>query len=171
MRFTRSFSIILFITTLVHAQQLPMGEFHPNRERTYDITHYKANLQIDWKNKKISGEATITFHSLTDASSFSLDAYWLSIASVQEYPSRSNLKFTSTDSTLIFSFNRALRTTDTVSVVIQYSATPTAGLYFVDSPAGSTMLPSIYTYGEGGLHANWLPVYNDTNDKFSTEMT
>ena len=28
----------------------------------------------------------------------------------------------------------------------------------------------VSTYGEGGLHANWLPIYSDVNDKFSTEM-
>jgi aminopeptidase N len=28
----------------------------------------------------------------------------------------------------------------------------------------------VSTYGENGLHANWLPIYNDTNDKFSSEM-
>ncbi len=57
---------------------------------------------------------------------------------------------------------------DTVTIEIAWSASPRAGLYFQKDP--TTGSPIVFSYGEGGLHANWLPIYNDTNDRFSTEM-
>ena len=57
---------------------------------------------------------------------------------------------------------------DQLTIEIAWSASPRAGLYFQKDP--STGSPIVYSYGEGGLHANWLPIYNDTNDRFSTEM-
>ncbi|MGH2567100.1 MAG: M1 family aminopeptidase, partial [Bacteroidota bacterium] len=160
-----------FFNLPLAAQHLPGGTYRPNRERSYDIVHYKADIKIDWANKKIVGESTIRLRPLYPSSSVTLDAYWLDVKGVREMPTERELKYRSDETTLEIDFARTLKETDTTAVVIQYSATPTAGLYFVDVPAGDRMVPSIFTYGEGGIHANWLPVYNDVNDKFSSEMT
>ena len=166
--------ILLFLTVVsfsLHAQHLPTGAYRPNREHSYDIVHYKADINIDWVNKKIIGESTILVRQLRAGAVITLDAYWLDVQSVRELPSNKELKHSQlTESTLTIFFERVLKETDTVSIVIRYSAAPTAGLYFVDVPSGNTMTPSIFTYGEGGIHANWLPIYNDVNDKFSSEM-
>jgi aminopeptidase N len=169
----RLVQIQLLIVTLaisLSAQHLPTGTYRPNRERTYDIIHYKADIKIDWTKKRILGESTIRLRQLKPGTSVSLDAYWLSVKSVKELPSGKAVKFASTDSTLVVTFDRTLKETDTTSVVIQYAATPNAGLYFVDRPAGNRTVQTIFTYGEGGIHANWLPIYNEPNDKFSSEM-
>ncbi len=158
------------IALQVSAQHLPSGTYRPDRERTYDIIHYKANIKIDWANKKILGESTVRLRLLKPGTSLSLEAYWLTVTAVKETPSNKAVKFASTDSTLVITFDRTLRETDTTSVMIQYSATPNAGLYFVDRPEGNRTVPTIFTYGEGGIHANWLPIYNEPNDKFSSEM-
>jgi aminopeptidase N len=58
---------------------------------------------------------------------------------------------------------------DTWKLTVHYSCQPNAGMYFDKSlTEGNDYF--VHTYGEGGLHANWLPIYNDINDKFSTEM-
>lgn len=164
------FLIVFFTLTPLFAQHLPTGSFQTSRERTYDIIHYKANLKLDWANKKILGESTIRLRPLGSVTSVSFDAYRLSVSKVRETVSGKDAAFSSTDSTLQISFGRTLQAKDTVTVHITYTATPTAGLYFIDAPTGSKSLPTIFTYGEGGIHANWLPIYNETNDKFSSEM-
>jgi len=58
---------------------------------------------------------------------------------------------------------------DTLVLHVSYSAQPNAGMYFQRDPQYKDAF-YCYTYGEGGLHANWLPIYNDVNDKFSSEM-
>ncbi len=41
-------------------------------------------------------------------------------------------------------------------------------MYFY--PASGKLLPQAWNYGEGGLHRGWLPLYNDTNDRFAIEF-
>ncbi len=153
-----------------YAQQLPTGAYRPNRDRTYDIVHYKAALKIDWKAKQVSGEAFVTLRPLVSTSAIVLDAYWLKVSAVKNAATGADLRHTSTDASLNIDFGRGLRSTDTITVSIRYSATPTAGMYFIEPGPGTNNQPAIFTYGEGGIHANWLPIYNDNNDKFSTEM-
>lgn len=40
----------------LQAQQLPTGTYHPNRERSYDLIHYKAELRVDWKTRSVGGK-------------------------------------------------------------------------------------------------------------------
>jgi aminopeptidase N len=56
-----------------------------------------------------------------------------------------------------------------VAVGVRYAARPRAGFYFQPDPAADGQY-FVMTYGEGGLHANWLPIYSDVNDRFTTEM-
>lgn len=168
--FPRAAILFYLFTTISLAQHLPTGKYHPNRERTYDIIHFKTAIRLDWQNKKVIGESTIRLRPLTSLSTISLDAHWITVTSVRNVPEGRSLSFVSTDSTLVINLNRTVRPSDTLSLVVQHSAQPSAGLYFVDQPVGAGTLPHIYTYGEGSLHANWLPIYGDPNDKFSTEM-
>ncbi|MEK6756320.1 MAG: hypothetical protein AABZ02_09230, partial [Bacteroidota bacterium] len=162
--------VLLILSPLILAQHLPSGTYRPNRERTYDIIHYKADIKLDWKNKRVVGESTIRLRPLSTASSVSLDAYWLNVSGVRELSAGKDLKFNATESTLDISLSRTLQPTDTTVLQVKYTATPSAGLYFIDAPTGDQTVTTISTYGEGGIHANWLPIYNEPNDKFSSEM-
>lgn len=169
----KQFLVTLLITifgSVGFSQHLPEGTYRPNRERTYDILHYKVQLTLDWKDKEVMGEATIRFHPLVMLSSMDLDAYWLNVSEVRNAANGQSLRFTSTDATLNIVFDRLLQAADTMLLQIKYRARPTAGLYFVDPGPHTNNRPAIFTYGEGGIHANWLPVYNENNDKFSSEM-
>src|SRR6185295_14804834 len=53
------------------------------------------------------------------------------------------------------------------TVSIAYSVHPRTGMYFF--PAARGRAAQAWNYGEGGLHYGWLPLYNDTNDRFSVE--
>ncbi|MEX1140157.1 MAG: M1 family aminopeptidase [Bacteroidota bacterium] len=170
MKLRRLFMVFVAATTPVISQQLPTGTYRPNRERNYDILHYKADLRIDWKAKAVSGEAVVTLRPLLTASAVTLDAYWLKISSVKNASTGADLRYTSNDASLTIELGKNLRSTDTIAVAIRYRATPTAGMYFIEPAPGTNNQPAIFTYGEGGIHANWLPLYNENNDKFSTEM-
>ncbi len=170
MKLRRLFMVFVVASTPIIAQQLPTGTYRPNRERSYDILHYKANLRIDWKAKQVSGEAVVTLRPLLSASAVTLDAYWLRISSVKNAATGADLRYASKDASLTIELGKSLRSTDTIAIVIRYSATPTAGMYFIDPAPGTNNQPAIFTYGEGGIHANWLPLYNENNDKFSTEL-
>jgi aminopeptidase N len=166
---TRIVLAFLVCSSTAFSQQLPTGTYRPNRERTYDLIHTAVDLQIDWKGKRISGEAALRIRPLGTLTSVSLDAIRMSVSSVREHPSNKQLKFTSTDWMLDIQLGRTLQSTDTITILISYSCTPTAGLYFTDPPTHNDS-PTIFTYGEGGLLANWIPTYAAPNDKFSSEI-
>lgn len=153
-----------------NAQQLPAGTYQPNRERSYDLLHLAADLRIDWGTKVITGEATLRVRPLGPLSRFSLDAYRMTILGVRELPSGAEVEYSASDWALEVNVGRSIQATDTVTLAVRYSTAPTAGLYFVTEHNGARSSPSIFTYGEGGINANWLPLYAAPNDKFTSEM-
>jgi aminopeptidase N len=165
---TLSFVLLLFLSA-AHAQRLPEGKPNSIRERSFDILHYKANLNFEIPRGRVFGEATITLTPLRRVDSISLDALHLNISSVNDGKKNRALKFRSTSKSLNIQLGTSKTKKDTLVLAIQYQAAPRAGMYFRTDPDN----PAKYfvdTYGEGGLHANWLPIYNDVNDKFSTEF-
>lgn len=166
------FAALIFIfPNAFFAQRLPEGDYHAHRERTIDIQHYRADLQFDFDNRRVHGRAAIDFAPLTEITAFSLDAIRLKVEEVRLISSNQATlpKFESNDNQLIIELGRIHSPAETLTVEIAYSCQPNAGLYFQKDlkQAGQFF---IHTYGEGGLHANWLPIYNDVNDKFSSEM-
>ncbi len=151
------------------AQKMPTGAYHADRERTVDIIHYKADLTIDLPGGRVEGEAIITFSPLHVIDTVSLDAWHLHIHGVHDVQRGTPLGFRSSTRLLNIALPMKGRPGDTITVAVEYDCAPRAGMYF----ARDQRHPGewyVYTYGEGGLHANWLPIYNDVNDKFTTEM-
>ncbi|MDZ7363364.1 MAG: M1 family metallopeptidase [candidate division KSB1 bacterium] len=151
------------------AQKLPSGAYHGNRERNYNIIHYKAELSFDFEKKQVFGKATIRLTPLRRIERFAFDAIHLNVKSVSSSESTDGLAFRATTDSLIIALPQARTPNDTFSVVVQYEANPKGGMYFRRNPDNPKLF-YVTTYGENGLHANWLPIYNDVNDKFSTEM-
>lgn len=160
------FSSILFVSAI--AQWLPDGAYHPHREREIDLLHYQAEISFEFETKTVFGTSIITLRPLSRKNSFSLDAIRLEIHEVilaENQP----LKFGIADYRLNITLDQYYTADDTINLTIRYSAQPNAGMYFLKdkNKAGQYF---VHTYGEGGLHANWLPIYNDVDDKFTTEM-
>lgn len=162
---------VLYFFTSIYAQSLPRGKYHRNRERVIDIIHYKANLNFDFSKKEVKGKATVIFRPLTKINAFPLDAFRLEVKEVNlvQTTAIKPLKFDFKDQSLNVTLDHMYLPSDTVTVSIQYSAQPNAGMYFLKDHANKGQF-FIYTYGEGEMRANWLPIYNDFNDKFSSEM-
>ena len=140
--FSTAVLVLLFAQNSV-GQHLPTGTYHPNHERTYDIVHYRSDLKLDWIAKKVFGESTIRLRPLTRTSKVSLGAFWLSVRSVRSLPEGKELAFASTDSTLVIDFGRVVEPSDTMTLAVSHSSIPTAGVYFVDAPAGSGGLQTL----------------------------
>lgn len=151
------------------AQKLPEGKFQPVRERTYDILHYKAELEPDLSQARLTARATITLEPLRPTDHVALDAVDLEIEQVRLGSPETPLQFLLEGKSLLIDLPRKWQRKERLEIVIDYSCSPRAGMYFEPDPENPE-LASVFTYGEGGLHANWLPIYGDVNDKFTTEM-
>jgi len=149
--------------------RLPEGPEHPVRERAFHIQKYVADLKFDMAKEEISGTATVTFTSLrAPLSDLSLDAALLDIKSVE----RDGRALAFTVDPKAWKLNVALGTPvaigQSTTVKIAYACRPHVGMYFFP-PAGGREAQA-WNYGEGGLHDGWLPIYNDTNDRFAVEF-
>lgn len=164
-----SFLAVVLFVAHVSAQKLPEGQYHVNRERSYDILHYKAELAFDFASKGVSGTATVQLSPLRTIDAFALDAILLNIKRVRIAESNIDLRFEQKDNKLHIALPSEITHQDKLTVVVQYEATPTAGMYFVPDPENAELF-YVTTYGEDGLHANWLPIYSGVNDKFTTKM-
>jgi aminopeptidase N len=149
--------------------RLPPGQDHPVRERTFHIERYRAELGFDMAKGEISGTATVTFASLrAPLSVLSLDAADLSVSKAERDGRSIPFTVDAKAGKLDIPLDPPLPSGGRATVAISYSARPRTGLYFF--PAGSGGSAQAWNYGEGGLHFGWLPIYNDTNDRFAVEF-
>ncbi len=158
--------------TVVPGHRLPEGPERPVRERTVDIQSLRAELTFDMERQEISGIATIRFSALSGAvESLAVDAADLAIARVEAIGpdgESTAAPFTVEERLLRVELPSPASPGQEWAVRIAYSCRPTSGMYFFPrSPKGS---PQAWNYGEGGLHYGWLPLYNDTNDRFAVEL-
>lgn len=163
--------VLLFSMPFLYGQGLPTGKYHRDRERAIDIIHLKADLSFDLNKGKVQGEATVVFMPLVKIDSFALDAFRLLIKKVDlmERGVAKPLSFAPKEETVDINLGRICLPQETLTVVIQYSAQPNAGMYFSEDHSQKGQF-FMYTYGAGEMKANWLPIYTDYNDKFSSEM-
>ncbi|MEE9168829.1 MAG: M1 family metallopeptidase [bacterium] len=157
------------LVPLALSQRLPEGAYNTVRERSYDILHYKLEASFEFDEHRIIGKSTIKLRPLGQLISFALDAIHLDVQKVTYGESSEALNFESSDGFLDISLPNKIGPQDTFVVTIDYESTPKAGMYF-RKDVKTQDLYYVTTYGEDGLHANWMPVYNDINDKFSSEM-
>ena len=155
------------LATAAAGQKLPTGEYHTNRERTYDLIHYRAEIRFDFAQRRVHGRATLTIEPLQALGTLALDAILLEVESVTL--GDHTLEFASHKKTLEITLPAEKQRGERFDVTVAYSATPRSGMYFQPDRSEEGLF-FVTTYGEGGLHANWLPIYGGVNDKFSTEM-
>jgi aminopeptidase N len=154
---------------IVPGHRLPEGPERPVRERTVDIRHVALDLQFDMEAAAIAGTATITLAPLQDRlEAVVLDAARLDVERVEALPGDRRLEFQVRDRTLSVTLGQPLDTGQDATLRVTYSARPKTGLYFF--PRGPRGAPQAWNYGEGGLHYGWVPLYNDTNDRFTTAV-
>ena len=149
--------------------RLPEGPEHPVRERAFHIERYKAELSVDPDKEQISGTATLTVVSLREPlAELALDAANLSVSRVEREGKPQTFRVEEKSWKLAVALDPPLAMGRATTVVIAYSCRPRVGFYFF--PPASGAAAQGWNYGEGGLHDGWLPIYNDTNDRFGVEF-
>jgi len=155
----------------IPGHHLPTGAEQAVREREVDITRLTADLTVDMKQQTIHGSVTVAFVPLqAELKTLSLDAADLDIDAVELVRAESSTKldYAVKDRMLRISLPAAPGTDKELAVRISYNARPNTGLYFFSETKTETA--EAWNYGEGGRHNNWLPLYNDTNDRFSVDF-
>jgi len=97
-----------------------------------------------------------------------LDAAGLDVSGVTWAADAAGLPFSTGGRQLSVTLPEALSPGERGEVCVTYSARPKGGLYFF--PATEDRAAQAWNYGEGGLHYAWIPLYNDTNERFSVDF-
>jgi len=150
---------------------LPSGEPRDVRERDIDITKLDGSFRVDMQQGRLAGDLRVTFEPLRDdVTEAVLDAADLNIRSVSmiDEDGQSELPFKLQERQLVVGLPEGAHAGTPTTVRIRYEAAPNTGLYFFQENKWRSA--EAWNYGEGGLHYNWLPMYNDTNDRFAVEF-
>ncbi|WP_299443185.1 M1 family metallopeptidase [uncultured Aquimarina sp.] len=128
-----------------------------------DFLTGKVNVFLEASFKKIEGKVTYTFKILQPTSSITIDAQKMQIMGV-------SLDGTATD--VVYDDKKIQVTSDFKvgaehTIEIQYIAVPKKALYFLKDYQGNDQ---IWTQGQGKYTSNWLPSFDDMNEKVVFDM-
>jgi aminopeptidase N len=149
------------------------------REHSVDITHMKVEVSFDVndpKGGKVIGKVTHHFEPLrakVDTLFFDGPGIQINSATLDG----KTLKFKTNTQGVTVYFNPPLSWDKKHQIEFDYTAYPRKGLFFIGwdrpeytGPADMFRIRrQIWTQGQGIDHRNWIPMYDNMNDKFTTE--
>jgi aminopeptidase N len=148
----------------------PVRDDGEARNKTYDVLHYRIEVSFDEPQKMVIGKVTTTLVPYLPAFDvINFDAEQMQIRRVQLRGK--DLKFTEAPKNLLIHLDRTYSFRDTITVSVEYTCTPTKGIYFVQPDSGYPDKPrQIWTQGEDMDNHFWFPCYDFPNDKATSEI-
>lgn len=140
----------------------------PSRCANFRIHHLCANLHFDLPAGIVQGQVELQLTPLDQEQPIALDSHALEILEVHEAGSSRALAFSLEPGRLVVD-TTCLPANSVLRIVVTYRAQPRAGMYF-QRKQGSEEIYYVCTLGEGGLHANWIPIYTGFDQKLTSEM-
>lgn len=145
------------------------------REHPLDITHMKVEVRFVPEKGLVSGKVTHSFNVLQqNVDSVFFDAPGITIKSAKL--NNQNLRFKIVSTGVWVMPSKALQQDQSGKIVFEYEAKPRKGIYFngwniQENPEQNpyAVRKQIWTQGQGIDNRNWIPMYDDMNDKFVTE--
>jgi len=163
------------VAAITPGHRLPECPEQPVRERTVDIRKLSGDFHLDMQEQEMSGFVTVQLTPLrADLTSFSFDAAGLDIDRVEllglsaSTEEATTLRHSIEGRQLLIDLPKPTQPGDLLEVRITYSSKPQSGMYFFQSSVKGEA--QAWNYGEGGIHYGWLPLYNDTNDRFAVDF-
>lgn len=140
------------------------------RERNVDFKHIRLEVSFDEAQGLVKGKVTHQFSPLRNT----VDSIWVDGINMRILECTVNGKQAKTkvekEGLWIFT-GRPLAYGEKDSMTIVYECNPRRGLYFIgwNDPSGMCR-KQIWSQGQGIDNRNWIPFYDEMNDKLTTEM-
>jgi aminopeptidase N len=143
-------------------------KYAPDRE--IDILHLTLDVTPDFKQRTVSGKATLKFKPIAKPfQELKLDAVDLAVESLSA--TEKILGYQVTDKQILVTFEQPIPPDKEANVTILYRAEPTSGLYFrtpeMGYKEGDTHL---FSQGEEIEARHWYPCFDSPNEKFTSEI-
>lgn len=163
----------------------PLGYVSPSRD--FDARHVRVDLDLDVRGGRISGSVTHTIKAIKPGVDLiRLNCVGLDVSQVEidgkpatfEYPVAGEFSTSWIDvadtrgatDELVVHTPRPLDLDEEIDVTVQYSGTPSQGLYFVRPEKGiADKRYEVWAQGEGEDNRYWIPCFDYPNDKATYE--
>jgi len=130
----------------------------------YILLTGNVNIFLDARMKKVEGKVVYTLKVLQPTKSIAIDAQKMQIMDVFLDGKKMDVSYDEKQLTITSDFKKD--TTHTLE--IQYIAVPRKALYFIKDYQG---YDQIWTQGQGKYTSNWLPSFDDMNEKVTYDLT
>ena len=139
------------------------------REHNVDFQHLKLEVSFEPAKKLVKGKVTHTFIPLRQKTdSIVLDGINMNIKEVTLNGKPAKFR---NDSENVVIYTPSLAWEQKDSMTITYECTPRNGLYFIGwNDKTGICRRQIWSQGQGIDNRNWIPMYDEMNDKITTEM-
>ena len=139
------------------------------REHPVDFKHMRLVVKLDPQKGVVTGKVTHTFVPLQPkVDSIFLDAPGINIKDVTVNGKPASFR---TEERGITIYTPGLKWETTDSMTINYSASPRKGLYFIGwNDPNNLSHKQIWSQGQGIDNRCWIPMYDEMNDKMTTEL-
>lgn len=159
-----------FGQTKPFVKTLPYDSASVPREHVVDFKHLKLVAEFKPEQGKIIGNVTHIFTPLRqNVDSIFLDAPSISIKSIKFQGK--DLKWKTSNDGITMFFDNSLTWDKTDSIQISYEASPRKGLYFIGwNDKTNRSRKQIWSQGQGTDNRHWIPMYDEMNDKITSEV-
>jgi aminopeptidase N len=153
----------------------PKGEPHHAPSRAFDIEHTRLELELDQEAGEVRGRATIRVKPFADGlSEIWLDAAEMSFSRVAIKRGR-RMKdapgFKTYEDKIWIALDDGYRAGKPLTVMLEYSCRPRAGLYFVRPDEAYPDRPAqVWSQGEDTDNHRWFPCFDHPNEKMTSEV-
>lgn len=163
-------AFLFFIFAAELTSQTDTISFLNHNTRNYDQKHIKLMLSFDFDEEKVNGVCEFSFSPLVNNfNELVLHAKTMKVNSVTA--SGSKLEFRQDEMHLFVEMDKEYSMDDSVSILIDYTALPTRGLYFFKPTDEIPEIPyQIWTQGQGENNRYWYPAYDLPDDKLTSEI-
>ncbi|MBL4707809.1 MAG: M1 family metallopeptidase [Flavobacteriales bacterium] len=170
-----SLFILFLVQVLISTAQIETRVYYDDeglipRERSVDFTHLKLEVAFNPAQKLVKGKVTEDFIVLQEEiDTLFLDAIKMRFNRV--LLNGKTVDYKTSDLGITIVFKEKLKWNEQHQIQIEYEANPKKGLYFIgwDDKTNKSR-KQIWTQGQGIDNRNWIPMYDERNDKLVTEL-
>ncbi|WP_299190147.1 M1 family metallopeptidase [uncultured Aquimarina sp.] len=159
-------SLIISIASLgINAQQVDsLPKNTKEKQSSVDFITGKVNIFLDANYRKVEGRVIYTFRVKQSTQSIFIDAQNMRIMNVLLDGEKIEVVYDDKKIEITSDFKLGAEQT----IEIQYIAAPKKALYFLEDYQGNDQ---IWTQGQGKYTSNWLPSFDDMNEKVIFDLT
>lgn len=142
----------------------------PSREHNVDFQHMRLEVEFVPVKGLVKGKVTHVFSPLR----VSVDSVWLdgiNMTYKKVSVNGKNAEFKASDKGIVIYFKPALAWQTKDSLSVEYEVNPRKGLYFIGwNDPKNLSRKQIWSQGQGTDNRCWIPLYDEMNDKLTTEV-